>query len=445
MPLLAVPAALLASLGLALAADPSLDEIVESELGPLDALYRHLHRNPEISFQEEATAARIAAALTEAGIEVTTGFGDYEEPGRTCHAVVGVLRNGEGPTVLVRTDLDALPMPEETGLPYASRATTQDEAGNTVPVMHACGHDLHMACFVGSARALVRLRDRFRGTVVFVGQPAEERGAGARALLASGLYERFPRPDFALALHASPSLPAGEVGLCEGYALANVDSVDIVVRGRGGHGAYPQAAIDPIVAASQIVVSLQTIVSRNVSPFQPAVVTVGAFRAGTKHNIIPDEAHLMLTVRSYDPGVRDDLLAGIRRVARETGRAMGIPEGGVDVRVDETEFTPSTYNDPELTLRLHAVFEAALGEERVTRVDPVMAGEDFGRYSRGREIRATLFWLGTVERTTFEEAKRTGASLPPLHSPRFAPDPRPSIRTGVTAMTAAVLDLLAAD
>ncbi len=414
---------------------------VEAELEGLVATYEDLHRHPEVSFQEEKTSARVADALRAAGFEVTRGFGDYGIE-RPCHGVVGVLRNGDGPTVLVRTDLDALPMPEKTGLPYASEAMVKNVSGRTVPAMHACGHDMHMTCFLGAAKIVSDLRDRWKGTVVFIGQPAEERGAGAKALLADGLYEKFPRPDYAIALHCSPSVASGSVGLCPGYALANVDSVDIHVTGKGGHGAMPHLTIDPVTTAAQIVVSLQTIVSRNVSPFDPAVITVGSFHAGTAHNIIPDEAHLQLTVRSYKPEVREQLLTRIREIATQTALGAGIPESGISVEVSTTATTPSTYNDPELTSRLRSILENALGKQHVVEAEPVMAGEDFGRYTVGGDVPICMMWLGVVKPEELAASKNGGPAPAPLHNSRFAPDAEPSIRTGVTSFVSAVLDLL---
>jgi hippurate hydrolase len=305
--------------------------------------------------------------------------------------------------------------------------------------MHACGHDIHMTCFLGTASLLTRLRNDWHGTLVVIAQPAEERGSGAKALLDDGLYERFPKPDFALALHASPSLVAGTVGYCPGFALANVDSVDISVRGRGGHGAYPHATKDPVVLAAQIILALQTIPSRVISPLDPVVVTVGSIHGGTKHNIIPDEVHLQLTIRSYKPEVRKEVLESIRRITLNTARAAGIPDELLPiVRQEETEFTPATYNDPDLTEKMVWVFAEELGEERVIAVDPVMAGEDFSRYSLDdRQIPSLLFWVGTVD-----PGKADSRPLPPLHSSAFAPSPRPAIQTGVRAMTAAVLELM---
>ena len=425
------------------AAAAELEEQVAAEIDSLVEIYKHLHASPELSYQEKESAALVARELRELGFEVTEEVGDYGVEGRVAYGVVGVMRNGDGPTVMVRTDLDALPIEEKTGLSYASRATGVSDSGGEVLVMQACGHDLHMTTFVGTARMLTRIKDRWRGTLVMIGQPAEERGAGARAMLDDGLFERFPKPEYALAFHANAEMPAGKVGMVSGYALANVDSVDITIRGRGGHGAYPHKTKDPVMLAAQVIVNLQPIVSRQVSPFDPAVVTVGSIHGGTKHNIIPDEVRLQLTVRTYKPEVREQVLASIRQVAEDTARAAGFPDELLPVvELAEEEYTPSTYNDPELTKRLAAVLTQTLGEDRVRWVEPVMAGEDFARYGIEGEIPITLMWLGAVEPARVEDYAERGQQLPPLHSAEFTVFPEPAIRTGVTAMTAAVLDLM---
>jgi len=418
--------------------------MVQSELAPLLETYRHLHSHPELSGHEKETAALVAEFLEERGYEVTEKVGRYTDPGAVSYGVVGSLRNGAGPTVLFRTDLDALPIVENTGLPYASTVRTTNDSGVEVGTMHACGHDIHITSFLGTATLLARLKDRWSGTLVMIAQPAEELGTGAKAMLADGLYTRFPRPDYALALHDEATLRAGTVGYCPGYALANVDSVDITVRGEGGHGAYPHLTKDPIVIAARIVVALQTIVSREVSPLDPAVVTVGSFHGGSKHNIIPDDVHLQLTVRSYKPEVRRHLLDAIRRIARGVAVSAGVPDDELPVVVvNEDEFTPATYNDPALTDRLVKVFERTLGADNVTRMDPVMGGEDFSQYALpDHEIPSFLFWLGTVSPERAEAARTTGVSLPSLHSSQFAPAPEPTIATGVLATTSAILELM---
>jgi hippurate hydrolase len=403
---------------------------LEAAYPSLGELYRHLHRHPELSFQETKTAARIAAELRKAGIEVTEGVGKT--------GVVGLLRNGDGPTIMVRTDLDALPITEATDVPYASQATARDDEGNTVGVMHACGHDVHMTCLVGVARLLAESRDRWKGTLMFVCQPAEERGGGARKMLADGLFERFPKPDYALALHVDATLEAGKVGYTPGFFLANVDSVDIIVRGRGGHGAQPHLAIDPIVIACKLVLDLQTIVSREVKPTDPAVVTVGSIHGGTKHNIIPDEVKLQVTVRSYSDETRQHLLDSIENKALAAAASARAPKPTVSV----SEGTPATYNDPELAERGAELFRKLLGPDAVVRRDPEMGAEDFSEYGRAG-VPIFMFRLGSVPAARIEAAD-AGQPLPSLHSSLYHPEPEPTIKTGVKAMSALVLELLRA-
>lgn len=413
----------------------TLNALVDQHYAYLDELYKYLHAHPELSFHEEQTAEKIASELEQLDFEVTQNVGG--------HGLVGLLKNGEGPTVMVRTDLDALPIVEKTGLPYASEVRTKDDQGHEVGVMHACGHDVHMTVLVGTARLLTELKDRWSGTLVVIGQPAEEKGAGAKAMLADGLFEKFPRPDYALAWHVKAEMPAGQVGYCPGYALANVDAVDIHVRGYGGHGAYPHTTKDPVVLAARIVLALQTIVSREIKPIEPAVVTVGAIRGGTKHNIIPDEVHLQLTLRSYSDEVRNQTIAAIKRICEGVARSAGVGEDRLPLVTVQDEYTPATYNDPDLTNRVAAVFEEVLGAEEVKQVEPVMGGEDFGRYGRVEpKIPISLFWLGVVDPQKFEAYREAGKSLPSLHSSAFAPLPEPTIKTGVKGMTAAVLDLM---
>ncbi|HZF74196.1 MAG TPA: amidohydrolase [Gemmatimonadaceae bacterium] len=398
-------------------------------------LYKHLHTHPELSLHEEKTGQRVADELKEAGLDVTTRVGG--------HGVVGVFRNGVGPTILVRTDLDALPVKEQTGLPYASNVRTADDKGSEVDVMHACGHDIHMTVWVGTARTLVSLKDRWQGTLVMIGQPAEEKGSGARKMLADGLFTRFPKPDFCLALHVKADLPAGSLGTVEGYALGNVDSVDVTIRGVGGHGAWPHKTKDPVVLAAETVLALQTIVSREIAPGEPAVVTVGSIHGGTKHNIIPDEVLLQLTLRSYTDDVREQTIAAIKRMTRGLAQAAGVPDDRLPiVTLKDQEFTPATYNDPALTRRLDGAFRSLFGETNAQRVKPVMGGEDFSEYGRTPDkIPICLFWLGAVKPELVQESEKTGKTLPSLHSSQFAPLPEPTIKTGVIAMTAAVLEL----
>lgn len=397
----------------------------------LGKLYQHLHANPEVSLQEVLTAKRMASELTAAGFAVTEKVGGV--------GVVGVLKNGDGPTVLVRTDLDALPVTERTGVPYASKQQVRTKDGNLSGVMHACGHDIHMTCWVGTARRLAAMKDRWKGTLVFIGQPAEERGLGAKAMLEDGLYRRFPKPNFALALHCDAQTPVGLVGVTEGMACANVDSIDIVFHGKGGHGSAPHSCIDPIVIASRFVVDVQTLVSREINPTDSAVVTVGSFHAGTKHNIIPASASLQLTVRSFQSDVRDHLLNGIARIAEAAALAARAPKP--DIKVEMTEFTPATYNDPALTRRVAQAIRAARGAEAVQAKKPVMGGEDFGRYAT-EGVPAAIFWMGTVSAERIAAAKAKGQTMPSLHSDFYYPDYAPSIEAGVLSMSAAALDLL---
>lgn len=432
--------ALLAMLAAPAAAQSELERAAARHLPELLEIYRHLHANPELSYQEEKTSALLAAEMRKLGFEVTERVGRYGD-GRQAFGVVAVLRNGAGPTVMLRTDTDALPVEEQTGLEFASRVRALQD-GVEVPVMHACGHDVHMTAWLGAARLLVAMRDRWQGTLVMIAQPAEERGSGAPAMLADGLFTRFPRPDAAIALHTSAMLPAGVVGPREGFVLASVDSVDVTFYGVGGHGAWPHATRDPVVMAAQFVVAVQTVVSRSVPPLEPAVITVGAFHAGTKHNIISDRAHLQLTVRSYDPEVRRTLLEGIARIARGTAIAAGA-ERMPDVRVSADEGTPATYNDPELTRRIARAMRAELGAERVVEGMRTMGGEDFSYFGRTEpRVPISIFWLGTIEPELFRRSEAGEVTLPSLHSPFYAPDAEPSIRTGIAALVASVLELL---
>ncbi len=397
-------------------------------------LYKHLHANPELSFVEVETAKTMASELRDLGFTVTEDIGG--------HGVVGVMENGSGPTVLIRADMDALPITEQTGLAYASEVVAEGRDGQPTGVMHACGHDVHMTVFAGTARRLAAEKENWSGTLVMIAQPAEERSGGAKAMLADGLFERFPRPDYNLALHVSSDLPAGSVGLVSGYAMANVDSVDILVKGRGGHGAYPDRNKDPVVLAAQIVMALQTIVSREISPLEPAVVTIGSIHGGSQHNIIPGEVKLQLTLRSYDDDVRNQTIASIRRIAEHSARAAGMPDDRLPEVTVLDEHTPAAYNNPELTGRIQKVFESEFGSEKVFGLAPEMVGEDFGRYgSVEPKIPSLMFRLGTVEQSTYEQAQAGKLTLPTLHSAKFAPDPKPTIETGVSAMTGAALEL----
>ncbi len=407
---------------------------VNRDYASLDLLYKHLHTHPELSFQEKATAARLAAELRQAGFEVTEGVGGF--------GVVGVMRQGVGPTVLIRADMDALPVKEQTGLAYESKAKATDPEGKTVDVMHACGHDIHMTVFAGAARMVAQFKQHWSGTILMVAQPAEERGGGASLMLKAGLYERFPKPNFCVALHAKADLPAGMIGMVEGYAMANVDMLDITMRGVGGHGAWPHTTKDPVVLAAQAIMAYQTIVSRETEPGKAAVVTVGSIHGGTKHNIISDEVKLQLTLRSFTDEVRSNTLASVKRISLSMAAAAGVPPDRQPIFEEKDEFVPALYNDPPLTGRLRTAFTDWLGADRVTQVKPVMGGEDFSQFGRTVDkVPVCLFWLGTVDPSRYAASQKSGEALPSLHSSFYAPLPEPTIKTGVLAMTAAVLEL----
>jgi hippurate hydrolase len=411
---------------------PEINRRVQEDFDRLLALYKHIHTNPELSLQEEKTSARLAQELRELGFEVTEKVGGY--------GLVGVLKNGPGPTVLVRTDMDALPVVEQTGLPYASKVRARDRLGNDVGVMHACGHDMHMTCWVGTARVLKGLHDRWQGTLVFIAQPAEEIGTGARLMLEAGLFERFPKPDYCVALHCDGRAAFGTIAYSDGLALANVDSVDILVRGKGGHGAAPHTTVDPIVLAARIILDLQTIVSREMNPTDPAVVTVGSIHGGTKHNIIPNDVKLQLTVRTTKDSVRKHVLDAIERIAKAAAQGANAPEPVV--KVDPSEFTPALVNDSKLTQRSVALFKDLLGPDNVKLRAPIMGGEDFSRYAKG-STPIFMYFLGTSDPKQVAAALRDPSKpLPSMHSDLYAPVPEPSIKTGVLTLSSAVLNLL---
>jgi hippurate hydrolase len=405
--------------------------------------YKMLHAAPELSHHEEKTAAFFAGELRKLGYTVTEHIGKYEKPEWTGYGVVGILKNGAGPTVLIRTELDALPVDEKTGVPYASKVKTKNDAGVEVSVMHACGHDIHMTSMLGTAKVLAQRKGEWHGTLIILGQPAEETIDGARAVLRDGLYSKVPQPDFVVALHDSADIETGKIGYVPGYAMASATGIDIKIRGVGGHGSKPEATKDPIVVAAQVVMALQTIISRENSPLDPAVVTVGSIHGGTRYNIIPDEVNLQLTVRTYKEDVRKRILASIERITKGVAAAAGIPEDRAPiVKVSETEITSATYNDPQLMERLASAFKIALGPENVMKVSPVMGSEDFGYLSLDQKIPTAIFWLGAVDPVKVKESQERGVALPSLHSPLFAPVPEPTLRTGVKAMSAAVLDLM---
>jgi len=426
------------------AQEQPVEKIAQGELPSLLAIYKDIHSHPELSTREEKTSALVAKELRATGCEVTENFGKYDNPNLKCYGVIGIMKNGPGPTVLVRTDMDALPVEEDTGLPYASKVTTKGDDGREVHVMHACGHDAHMSAFIGTARALQRLKERWSGTIVFIGQPAEETVGGARALLKAGLYNRFGKPDFALGFHDKADLQTGHIGVTPGYTYANVDSVDVTVRGIGGHGAYPHKTKDPIVLAAEMINAWQTIASRENNPLDPIVVTVGSIHGGTKHNIIPDEAKMQLTVRTYKSEVRDRVLKAIDDIAKGIASAGGVPADRAPiVNVLKDQFTPATYNNPDLTKRLVGVWKNVLGADNVEIVDPTMGGEDFSEYSLpDHSIPAVDFHIGAVDPEKIAQFKREGKELPSLHSSKFAPVPEPTIRVGIIGMTSAVLELM---
>ena len=416
-------------------ADDTLKNAINEDYPYIHKLYTHLHSHPELSFHEQKTAKRLAKELRETGFEVTESVGGY--------GLVAMMRNGKGPTVMIRTDMDALPIKEKTGLPYASTKVHKDADGQTTPVMHACGHDAHMSLFIGTARRMAAMRDRWSGTLMMIGEPAEEWGAGARLMLEDGLFERFERPDYNLALHVDPTLPSGTVAVLPGYSHANVDSVDISIYGQGGHGAIPEAAKDPVVLAAYIVIALQTIVSRELSPQDAAVVTVGSIHGGTRHNIIPEQVKLQLTVRTYAEETRKRVLESIKRIAKNQARSFGMPEKKLPVIHIKQKYTPSLYNDPALSQRIRKHFEMRLGKEQVKNIKPEMVGDDFAQYGRVEpRIPSLMFRLGAVDPAVYKQSKQQNLSLPQLHSPYFAPPPESTIKTGIEAMTEAALLLL---
>lgn len=409
------------------AADPA--DWTKSNMPQLIELYRHLHQNPELSLKEQETSARMAKELEAVGAKVISNVGGY--------GVVGILENGPGKVLLLRSDMDALPIVEQTGLPYASKVRTQDGRGATVGVMHACGHDVHMTNLIGVARYLAANRDAWSGTVLFVFQPAEELGNGADAMIADGFFGKVPRPDFAVAFHDSADVPTGRIDYGSGFVMANVDSIDIVVKGRGGHGASPDTTVDPIVIAAKLILDLQTIVSREMKPIQPAVVTVGSIHGGTKHNIISDECHLQLTLRSLSPENREKLREAVRRKAFAAAASAGAPEPTVEV----SEGTPALFNDPALTERLTAALKKRFGDDKIKEGEPVMGAEDFGRFG-STGVPTTMFRLGAVSQRRLDEFKAKKVPPNSLHSPLYYPDIEETLAMGVPAMVACVTELL---
>ena len=413
----------------------ALSDSIRADMPMLLALYRDIHAHPELSMEEVRTPALLAPKMRELGFQVT------EHVGKT--GVVAVMKNGPGPVLLLRADMDALPVKEQTGLPFASQVTGKLPDGTETPVMHACGHDTHIATWLGTARRLAAMKDQWSGTLVMILQPGEERVIGAQAMLDDGLFTRFPKPDYLLAFHDSATLPAGVIGIKSGYMLANVDTVNIDVKGVGGHGAYPQNTKDPIVLASRIVTALQTLVSRENNPLQPAVVTVGSFHAGTKSNIIPDDAKLALTVRSYTPETRKLLLDGIRRIVRGEAIAAGLPDDRMPTVEIEQPSADATFNTDQFAGRLENLFTSHFGKDRVVEPQPVMAAEDFSRYwLADKSKQSVIFWVGGVPKAKWDAAGGDTLKLPALHSSAWAPDADAVISTATEAMTVAALDIL---
>lgn len=420
------------------AAGQDINELIRKEAATsvtqAEAMYQDLHRNPELSLMEFKTAAKMADALRQLGFDVTAGVGG--------NGVVGIFRNGNGPVIMLRTDMDALPVRETTGLPFASKVTSAAADGTETPVMHACGHDLHMTVWHGTLRTLVALKNRWKGTIVAVAQPAEEVSGGSEQMIADGLFSRFPKPDYALCYHVSPDLPTGTIGYFPGAIFAGVNSADIRVFGVGGHGAMPHKTIDPVVLSAKMILDFQTIVSREINPVYPAVVTVGAIHGGTKHNIIPEEVDMKLTLRFFSDDVYRQIVAALTRITRGQAMAAGLPEEKMPAITLGREFTPPVLNDPDLVSRAVTSMEGILGKENLTRVDPSTVAEDFGKYGRTDEkVKISLFWLGGVNRGKYDESIAKGTMLPALHSSNFAPDFAPSYTTGVTAMTRTMIDL----
>ena len=412
----------------------SADNFLRDHYPSLDKLYKHLHQNPELSLQEEKTSATIASELEGLGFEVIRNIGAF--------GLAGIYKNGKGPTVLIRTDMDALPLEEKTGLPYASKAKAINAAGNETHVMHACGHDLHMTVFVGTARTLVKAKDQWKGTLVMVAQSAEETGEGADLMFKAGLYNKIPKPDYAIALHDNPNLEAGKLGYREGAFLAGVDMVDMTVFGEGGHGAAPHTTKDPIVLSAQMIMDFQTVVSREINPLEPAVVTVGSIHGGTVHNIIPDEVKLQLTLRFYSEEIRKQTIAALHRISKNLALAAGLPVEKIPVIKIRDPYIPATINDVPLTKRVVDVFSKNFGKENVVEMPLYMFGEDFSRFGmQSIKVPILMFWLGAVDPAKVRSAREKGEQLPSLHSPLFAPLPEPAIKTGVRAMVVAAFEL----
>ncbi|WMS90132.1 amidohydrolase [Pseudoalteromonas sp. HL-AS1] len=412
-----------------------LDLNLSKAMPAIEKFYLDLHQSPELSYHEQKTGKKIADRLTQLGFKVASNVGGF--------GVVGIYKNGEGPTVMIRTDTDGLPIIEQTGKSYASKVKVIDEHGAKVGVMHGCGHDIHMSSFIGTAEQLIAHKKQWQGTLMMVAQPAEEVGGGAKAMLSEGLFSKYAKPDHIIALHVSASVPAGKVSMKNEYTMASVDSVDITIKGKGGHGAYPHTTIDPVIIAARTVLALQTITSRELSPLEPSVITVGSIHGGSKHNVISDEVKLQLTLRSYNPDVRSAQIAAIKRITAGIAQSAGLDKSNYPVvYVHEDESIPSTYNNPAQTDIVRNSIASAIGDTNVLETQAVMAGEDFGLYGRTDEnISITLFWLGGVNQAQYADSIKTGEVLPSLHSSKFAPDYKVAIPTGIKAMSNAAVAL----
>ena len=424
-------------------AQQPLPASLDAQLPALIETYKTLHQHPELSHHEQWTAAYLATALRKLGFTVTEHIGRYSD-GTPAEGLIATLANGPGPRLMLRTELDALPVAEKTNLPYASTVTTKNDTGQQVGVMHACGHDLHITTILGTAQQLVADKSKWHGTLMIVGQPAEELGDGARAMLSDHIYERFGRPDFVLAEHDVSDIAAGKVGVVSGPFKSSASSIDVVMRGIGGHGAKPEQTKDPVIMAGEFLVMLQTIVSRQNVPQEPAVITVGHIVGGTKRNIIPDEVRMELTMRSFSDIQRDAMIAGIKRIANGIAQAGNVPADRMPlVTVSATEYTPVTFNDPVLADKFRKVATATLGSDNLIETRPSMASEDFGEWAlANHSVPIFCFWLGASDPAQIAESERTGIPLPATHSPTFAPIPAPALRAGITAMTAMSLALL---
>jgi len=410
-----------------------MDEKIADNLQQHEGLYKHFHQYPELSFMEFKTSEKLSDELGQLGFSITRNVGG--------NGFVGLMKNGKGPVIMICTDLDALPLEEKTGLPFASKVIMADAAGVEMPVMQACGHDMHMTVWLGTAEILAALKDEWKGTLMMIAQQAEEKSGGADAMIADGLFTRFPIPDYALAYHVSAELPAGSVGYRAGPFLAGVSSVDVTVHGIGGHGALPHRAVDPVVLASRMVLAFQTIPSREINPLTPSVVTVGSIHGGTVHNIIPDEVMMQLTVRYYDDETYEHIISGLQRIGNGIAESAGLPENMYPV-VTSLGQTPPVINDEKLTNNAVTSFRSVLGSEKVLEVEPLTAGEDFARYGRTDEkVPIAMFWLGTVSEEKYAAFMDHGEALPGLHNPEFYPDFIPTYKTGVRAMAKAAIDL----